>query len=150
MLLGDDHAEEEARDYDIRGIQRLEKNKGKKLKGSRKRKEAKIAAEVSGSGFKVNVNDDRFKAVLDGSDGRFGIDKTDPNFKDTTSMREILSEQTKRRKNKRQKKAHTSNVGTDVVVGAHVKTGSRKKTSGANALSSLVQRLKSQVDKPKS
>merc|ERR1712176_1194475 len=113
-LLVAGEEEEEARNYDIRGIQRLEKNKGKKLKGSRKRKEAKIAVDVSGSNFKINVNDDRFKAVLDGNDGRFGIDKTDPNFKDTTSMREILNEQSKRRKNKRQKKTHnTSNTNTE-------------------------------------
>jgi hypothetical protein len=148
-MAGED-AEEEARDYDMRGIQRLEKNKGKKLKGSRKRKEAKIAADVSGSEFKVNVNDNRFKAVLDGSDGRFGIDKTDPNYKDTTSMREILNEQTKRRKNKRRKKA------SDVEDAGINKTGGKKvnnsleKAGGASALSFLVQKLKSRVDQANS
>merc|ERR1712238_457769 len=88
LLLAGEYDEEKARDYDIRGIQRLEKNKGKKLKGSRKRKETKIAADVSGTSFKVDVKDNRFKAVLDGSDSRFGIDKTDPTFKDTSVMRE--------------------------------------------------------------
>jgi len=150
LLLAGEHAEEEVRDYDIRGIQRLEKNKGKKLKGSRKRKEAKIAADVSGTSFKINVNDDRFQAVLDGSDGRFGIDKTDSNFKDTTSMREILNEQTKRRKNKRQRKTHNvENIS--INDGNEKKTsGNRERTSGASALSFLVQKLKSQVDKAKS
>jgi hypothetical protein len=150
LLMAGEDAEEEARDYDMRGIQRLEKNKGKKLKGSRKRKEAKIAADVSGSEFKVNVNDNRFKAVLDGSDGRFGIDKTDPNYKDTTSMREILNEQTKRRKNKRRKKA------SDVEDAGINKTGGKKvnnsleKAGGASALSFLVQKLKSRVDQANS
>lgn len=148
LLMAGEQAEEEARDYDIRGIQRLEKNKGKKLKGSRKRKEAKIAADVSGSGFQINVEDNRFKAVLDGSDGRFGIDKTDPNFKNTTSMREILHEQTKRRKNsKRQKKAPQVENASINKLNEKKTSGNGGKTSGASALSFLVQKLKSQVDK---
>jgi len=150
LLLAKEHAEEDTRDYDIRGIQRIEKNKGKKFKGSRKRKEAKIVADVSGTNFKINVNDDRFKAVLDGGDERFGIDKTNPNFKDTTSMREILNEQSKRRKNKRQKNTHnTSNTNTE-NPSKRGNTVNEGKTSGASALSFLVQKLKSQVDKPRS
>lgn len=140
LLLAGDHDEEQKRDYDIRGIQRLEKNRGKKLKGSRKRWEAKVEADVSGTNFKVNVEDDRFRAVLDGNDGRYGIDKTDPNYKDTPAMRDILSEQTKRRKKKRQK-THES---VDEVV-PDVDVNNAVKTSGANALSSLVKRLKSRV-----
>ena len=147
LLLAGEHAEEEARDYDIRGIQRLEKNKGKKLKGSRKRKEAKKAADVSGSNFKINVDDNRFKAVLDGCDGRFGIDKTDPNFKDTTSMREILSEQTKRRKNKRQKKEHNAQSAVVTNQNGNKANDNGGGSSGASALSFLVQKLKSQVPK---
>ncbi|KAL3925163.1 MAG: hypothetical protein SGILL_000588 [Bacillariaceae sp.] len=143
LLLAGDHDEDQARDYDIRGIQRMEKNKGKKLKGSRKRKEAKIAADVSGTDFQVNVHDTRFNAVLDGSDGRFGIDKTDPNFKDTSAMRKILSEQTKRRKKKR-KKSTTSDSAEAVVPDVNSELAG--KTSGASALSSLVQRLKSRVE----
>ena len=121
----------------------MEKNKGKKLKGLRKRKEAKFAAEVSGTNFKVNVKDDRFKSVLDGSDGRFGIDKTDPSYKDTPAMREILSEQTKRRKTKRQKNDHLIENTVPDVSADHSNGG---KTSGASKLSLLVQRLKSRVD----
>lgn len=139
LLLAGDDDDEQTRDYDIRGIQRLEKTKGKKLKGSRKRKEAKVAADVSGTSFKINVQDDRFKAVLDGGDGRYGIDKTDPNYKDTPAMREILTEQTKRRKKKR-KHSEPPEVVPDVDAN---ETG---KTSGANALSSLVKRLKARVE----
>mmetsp|Transcript_31985 Transcript_31985/g.75232 ORF Transcript_31985/g.75232 Transcript_31985/m.75232 type:complete len:770 (-) Transcript_31985:49-2358(-) len=146
LLLAGEDAEEEARDYDIRGIQRMEKNKGKKLKGSRKRKEAKIAAEVSGSNFKVNVRDDRFQAVLDGSDARFGIDKTDPNYRDTAAMREILSEQTTRRKNKRQKKAHDKDT---IVPDVNANGANKGKSSGASALSFLVRKLKTQVNQNK-
>lgn len=141
LLLAGENEEEEARDYDIRGIQRMEKNKGKKLRGSRKRKEDKIAADVSGKGFKVDTQDTRFAAVLEGSDDRFGIDKTDPNYKDTSGMRKILSEQTERRKKKRRKKQ-----GSDIpVVAPNVSVEQNAKSSGANALSALVQKLKTQV-----
>jgi hypothetical protein len=137
-LLAGDNDEEQERDYDIRGIQRMEKNKGKKLKGSRKRKEDKTAADVSGTGFKVDVRDGRFSAVLDGTDGKFGIDKTDSNYKETSAMRDILAEQTKRRKKKRQKTKATT-------VAPNVDAESEVKTTGSSALSSLVQRLKSKV-----
>jgi hypothetical protein len=138
LLLAGDNDEEQERDYDIRGIQRMEKNKGKKLKGSRKRKEDKTAADVSGTGFKVDVRDGRFSAVLDGTDGKFGIDKTDSNYKETSAMRDILAEQTKRRKKKRQKTKATT-------VAPNVDAESEVKTTGSSALSSLVQRLKSKV-----
>jgi hypothetical protein len=138
LLLAGEDDDEEARDYDIRGIQRMEKNEGKKLRGSRKRKEDKLAADVSGKGFKVDLEDNRFAAVLEGSDGRFGIDKTDPNYKDTSAMREVLKEQTRRRKNKRQR-SKSEPVAPDVSA------ETAGKTTGSSALSSLVKRLKSKV-----
>ena len=141
LLLAGEHEEEEARDYDIRGIQRMEKNKNKKLKGGRKRKEDKLAADVSGKDFKLNVNDDRFAAVLDGADDRFGIDKTDPNYKDTSAMREILTEQSKRRRKKRRKTQEKQNS----VVTPNVTADKNAASAGANALSMLVQKIKTQV-----
>merc|ERR1712216_798153 len=99
------------------------------------RKGDKLSSDVSGKDFKVNINDDRFAAVLDGTDARFGIDKTDPRYKETSAMKEILSEQTKRRKKKRRKKNDHSIVPPDVSV---QDTG---KSSGASALSALVQKL---------
>lgn len=140
LLLAGDNDEEQEKDFDIRGLQRIEKNKGKKLKGGRKRKEEKITKDVSGTNFKVDVEDSRFAAVLDGTDGRFGIDKTDPNYKDTAAMRDILAEQTKRRKKKRQKTKPSSSAPAP-----DVSADSNAKTLGSNALSSLVQRLKTKV-----
>ena len=146
LLMAGEDEEEQARDYDIRGIQRMEKNKGKKLKGSRKRKEEKLAESVSGTEFKVNVEDNRFAAVLDGSDDRFGIDKTDPNYKDTQAMRDILAQQSKRRKKKRKKSSDNSPSANAVVkdVSADA-TQHGERSSGSAALSSLVKRLKSKV-----
>jgi hypothetical protein len=141
LLLAGEDEEEQARDYDIRGIQRMDKIKDKKLTGSRKRKEVKLASTVSGAGFKINVEDNRFAAVLDGSDHRFGIDKTDPNFKETPAMREILAEQTQRRQKKRRKVQPPERIAPNVSV------ESGGKNEGASALSSLVKRLKSKVAK---
>ena len=166
LLVAGEHEDDDARDYDIRGIQRLEKNQHKKFTGSRKRNEAKRAADVAGTTFQINVDDPRFGAVLDGTDARFGIDKTAPQFKNTTAMRTILSEQSKRRKQqqpppsahattktKRHKKnttAHHTNTTTisstvppDVTVDNKQHTTSTN--TGANALSALVQKLKSRV-----
>lgn len=102
IVVGDDSGDE-TRDFNMRRLERLEKNKQKTLHGARKRKEDKLSATVSGADFQVDVKDERFKAVLQGSDDRFGIDLTDPQFKETSAMREILAEQTRSRKNKRKK-----------------------------------------------
>jgi hypothetical protein len=117
----------------------MEKNKGKKLRGSRKRKEDKMAADVSGTDFQVDTKDSRFASVLEGTDARFGIDKTDPNFKETSGMREILAAQTSRRKKKRRQSRD------DVVPDVNAENSG--KSAGSSALSSLVQRLKSNVSK---
>lgn len=130
--------EEEARDFHMRDLIRIEKNKSKKLKGSRKRKEQEIASNLSGSEFKIDTRDSRFAAVLEGDDDRFGIDRTNPNYKETPAMREILAEQTKRRKEndrKKRKKNAIPDVNADDIG----------KSSGALALSSLVKSLKSKV-----
>jgi hypothetical protein len=146
LLVAGADGDEEAKDYDMRGLQRIDKNKDKKLRGSRKRREEAAVASVSGTDFKLDTGDIRFAAVLEGSDDRFGIDRTDPNFKETTAMREILAEQTRQRKSKRRKKNSGPKVISDVSAD-HVVADTTHTTSGASALSSLVKSLKSNVSK---
>ena len=138
LLIAGDNDEEAERDFDMRGIARKEKLKGKKLKGKRKRKEAEKAADVSGAAFHIDTTDSRFAAVLDGSDERFGIDRTDPNFKDTPAMQKVLTEQSKRRKAKKRAKI-ANDVSVDAINRSDAPTG------GAAALSSLVKSLKTKV-----
>lgn len=139
--------EEDQKDFDMRGIARLEKNKNKKLKGSRKRKELEKTETIAGVDFKINASDKRFSALLEGDDERFGIDVTDPHYKDTPAMREILAEQSKRRKNKRLKKETpepqktVGNVDADMLS----KEGTANNSAGAVALSNLVRSLKTKV-----
>jgi hypothetical protein len=80
---------------------------------------------------------------LEGTDDRFGIDKTDPAFKETPAMREILEQQKKRRKKKKSQAVSeaVTDIDADKMESTHVES------SGALALSSLVKSLKSKVNK---
>lgn len=89
--------EEHEKDYDMRGLTKLERNSNKKLKGKRKRQLETLVANVSGQGFHVDTTDTRFSALLDGHNDKFGIDRTNPAYKETSAMKELLHEQSKRR-----------------------------------------------------
>jgi murein L,D-transpeptidase YafK len=127
----------------MRDLVRVEKNRNKKLRGTRKRKEDQIAANTTGQDFHIDTSDSRFAAVLEGTDDRFGIDKTDPAFKETPAMREILEQQKKRRKKKKSQAVSeaVTDIDADKMESTHVES------SGALALSSLVKSLKSKVNK---
>jgi hypothetical protein len=131
----------------MRGLAKLERHAGKKLKGKRKRQMETLAANVSGQEFQIDTSDDRFAALLDGADDRFGIDRTNPMYKETGAMKTLLEEQTKRRKKNRGKKqdsAVTSQPSKDVdtKITGDVWTD---KSGGAMALSSLVKSLQQKV-----
>ena len=117
---------------------RIDKNKDKKLRGKRKLKEDAFAADVTGGGFQIDLHDDRFKALLDGNDERFGIDRTDSNFKETQAMRDLLKEQTKRRKRRKR-----SSVGMKKKTMPAEDSGRSQK----NDLDALVDRLKKNAKK---
>jgi hypothetical protein len=129
------------RDFDIRVVQRMEKNKDKKLTGARKRKEERLTGNI-GSEFQIDMTDERFKAVIEGKDERFGIDRTDPNFKETPAMKQILIEQTRHRR--KQRKLNDEMIQTSGNV-PDVNAHAMKPTSGSAALSALVSSIKSKV-----
>jgi hypothetical protein len=140
--------EEHVKDYDMRGLAKLERHAGKKLKGKRKRQMETLAANVSGQEFKIDTSDNRFAALLDGTDDRFGIDRTNPMYKETGAMKTLLEEQTKRRKKNRGKKRDTEVNKPDKVANTEItgdKNGWVDKSGGAMALSSLVKSLQQKV-----
>ena len=141
LMAGESH-EENARDYDMRTLQRLEKYKDKKLRGSRKRKEDERAAGATGVDFELDVRDERFKAVLEGDDDRFGIDRTNPSYKETPTMKLILKEQARRRKSKKQRQESSERT---VVPNVSADKLSVQKGTGAAALSALINRIKAKV-----
>jgi hypothetical protein len=132
-LLSDRDDSDDERDFDMRGLERIEKNKEKKLHGARKRKEDKLTANVTGSDFKVDTTDERFMAVLEGADDRFGIDRTDPSFRETPAMREILAEQSRRKKRRKL----PSDSGAN--------SGESKPSSASATLTELANRIKKKV-----
>ena len=140
--------EEHIKDYDMRGLAKLERHAGKKLKGKRKRQMETLAANVSGQEFKIDTKDDRFAALLDGTDDRFGIDRTNPMYKETGAMKTLLEEQTKRRKKSRGKKLDETVNKQNVESNTHIsgeKDGWMDKSSGALALGTLVRSLQQKV-----
>jgi len=157
LLIAGDDDEEDAKDFDMRGIQKLERHANKKLRGKRKRQLENLAANVSGQGFQVDTKDDRFSALLEGNDDRFGIDRTNPAFKETTAMKTLLEEQAKRRKKNRSKSSKEKASDKSKPQQSDGKGGNKddswvESSSGAMELSSLVKSLQTKVkssDKPK-
>lgn len=92
--------EDQKHDYNMREVVQAEKDKARGKK-SNKRKKAKLGedAPVGEDDFKIDTKDDRFSKLFEG-DSRFGIDKTSTEFRPTPAVKEILSEQTKRRAQK--------------------------------------------------
>ena len=112
------------KDFDMRGLVRLQQQESKKSK-----KKRSLDGDLAGTEFQINLKDDRFSSMLDGTDARFGIDPTDPNFKSTPAMKVILSEQSKRRREKHNRKQNQPTVGdleeqTDFESGGNVELNS--------------------------
>ena len=133
----------------MRGLTKLERHANKKLKGKRKRQLETLASNVSGQDFHIDTTDDRFSALLDGGDDRFGIDRTNPAYKETGAMKELLQEQSKRRNKKRNSKEidvkSNSTKKIDGITEHRNENSWKESSSGAMALSSLVQSLQQKV-----
>ncbi|KAI1416958.1 hypothetical protein F5Y13DRAFT_153452 [Hypoxylon sp. FL1857] len=96
-LMADDSKEaaEHLDHFDMNEITRAEKQKSKKHK-----KKGKKDVEDHGGlqeGFEMDVKDDRFKAVFESHE--FAIDPSNPKYKATHGMKQLLEERRKKRKN---------------------------------------------------
>ncbi|KAI1460313.1 hypothetical protein F4805DRAFT_390036 [Annulohypoxylon moriforme] len=96
-IMADDSKEtaEHLDHFDMNEITRAEKLKSKKFK-----KKGKKEAEDHGGlqqGFEMDVQDNRFKAVFESHE--FAIDPSNPKFKATQGMKQLLDERRKKRKN---------------------------------------------------
>ncbi|KAI1081639.1 hypothetical protein F5B20DRAFT_50266 [Whalleya microplaca] len=115
--------------FDMNEIARVEKLKSKKHK-----KKGKKGAEDHGGlqeGFEMDVKDDRFKAVFESHE--FAIDPSDPKFKATPGMKQLLEERRKKRKNE-----------PDGLDGGQRQDGAAKrhKTKRTDDLDTLVESVK--------
>ncbi|KAI1379550.1 hypothetical protein F4677DRAFT_336264 [Hypoxylon crocopeplum] len=96
-LMADDSKEavEHLDHFDMNEIVRVEKKRSKKHK-----KKGKKDVEDHGGlqeGFEMDVKDDRFKAVFESHE--FAIDPSNPKYKATQGMKQLLEERRKKRKN---------------------------------------------------
>lgn len=84
----------------IRETENIDASKSKKKKWSKKKKkvEGSIPSKKE-DGFKVDVRDDRFSALF--SSANYNIDPSDPSFKRTNAMDDLINEKQKRRKERK-------------------------------------------------
>jgi hypothetical protein len=88
--------EEHEKDYDMRGLTKLERQSIKSSRGSASVSLRPWRRMFPDRAF-TDTSDSRFPALLDGNDDRFGIDRTKPAYKETGAMKELLYEQSMRR-----------------------------------------------------
>ncbi|KAI1647921.1 uncharacterized protein F4817DRAFT_96116 [Daldinia loculata] len=97
--------------FDMNEISRAEKQKSKKHK--KRKKEVEDHGGLQ-EGFEMDVKDDRFKAVFDSHE--FAIDPSNPRYKATPGMKQLLEERRKKRK-----------TDTDATDGQQRQNGKAKK-----------------------
>ncbi len=129
----------------MRGLTKLERHSNKKLKGKRKRQLETLAANVNCQDFYIDTSDTRFSALLDGNDGRYGIDRTNPAFKETGAMKLLLQEQSERRRgNRNGLKAGDGGDGRNSKYEESI-DNNNVEICGATELSSLVKSIQQKV-----
>jgi hypothetical protein len=96
--------------------------------------------------FQLNLQDDRFHAVLEGSNANFGIDPLANEFRATDGMQSLLNEQHKRRQEKMRREEKAKRSGAASGPGGsseEIETNG----NGAGEIESLVKKLKAKSSK---
>ncbi|KAK7543181.1 pre-rRNA-processing protein ESF1 [Phyllosticta citricarpa] len=98
LLMADEGADAKLRHFDMKAIEKAEKEARRKGKGKGKKSKKSSAAidDDEQSGFHMDTADPRFKAVFDSHE--YAIDPTNPRFKRTQGMTALLEEGRKKRK----------------------------------------------------
>ena len=94
LLMAEDQADN-VRHFDMREIEKAEKEARRKGKSKTSKKKSK-EEDVVQDGFQVDSQDPRFKALFDSHE--YAIDPTNPRFKSTKGMKSLLEEGRKKRK----------------------------------------------------
>lgn len=143
LLMADDEANGEGvRHFDMREIEKAEKEA--RRKGKSKGKKSKKTEEAVKDDFKVEAEDPRFKALFDSHE--YAIDPTNPRFKGTEGMKSLLEEGRKKRKRSDREGAGEEDV---VVAKKKGKAGKEARAEGDDELKGLVARLKKGKGKSK-
>lgn len=96
LLMADEDREGGVNHFDMREIEKAEKEARKKGKAKKKNKKDKAGESAVVDEFKVETEDPRFKALFDSHE--YAIDPTNPKFKKTKGMETLLEEGRKKRK----------------------------------------------------
>jgi hypothetical protein len=140
LLMAGDGAEENVKHFDMREIQKAEKEKNKKGKFKNKKNKSKeldlieATAGATSNDFKVDTRDDRFQRIFESHE--FAIDPTNPRFKKTEGMKAILEEG--RKKRARQE------VGEE-VGGKKINKRARDPEGNGDEVMKLVEKVKKKV-----
>jgi hypothetical protein len=149
LLMADDEANGEGvRHFDMREIEKAEKEARRKSKNKGK-KTKKTAEDAVRDDFKVQAEDPRFKALFDSHE--YAIDPTNPRFKSTEGMKSLLEEGRKKRKME-DREAGDGEEGVAVAKKNKKGKGSSKEAKAAGGdddLKGLVARLKKGKSKSK-
>ncbi|KXL50033.1 hypothetical protein M433DRAFT_154189 [Acidomyces richmondensis BFW] len=95
LLMAEDEAEN-VRHFDMREIEKAEKEAKRRGKTSKTMRQAHSAEAVDNDGFKIDVADPRFSKVMESHE--YAIDPTNPRYKGTEAMKALLEEGRKKRK----------------------------------------------------
>ena len=141
LLMADDEANGEGvRHFDMREIEKAEKEARREGKNKGKKSKKTAEADVKDD-FKVQAEDPRFKALFDSHE--YAIDPTNPRFKGTEGMKSLLEEGRKKRK---REDREIGGEGEGVEVAKKNKKGKAGKEAkaegGDDDLKGLVARLK--------
>ncbi|RVX66881.1 hypothetical protein B0A52_09005 [Exophiala mesophila] len=133
------------RHFDMKAIEKAEKEEKKRGKKGQKAK-SKESQDGPGDDFKMDTADPRFARLFDNHE--YAIDPTNPRFKGTKAMKEVLDEGRKRKSD--QKKNKQAGPRTDLLDPDQGKKGRNKDKKANNDHGSSVSDVKSLVDKIKS
>ncbi|XP_073830292.1 ESF1 homolog [Musca autumnalis] len=101
LLLDDNEEDHKKQHFSLEKILKQEQETKSKKKRKKQLKKSKADIEELNKpiedNFQLNVNDDRFTAVF--TSHEFNIDPTDPHFKKTKAMEQLIHEKLKRRHN---------------------------------------------------
>ena len=147
LLMADDEANGEGvRHFDMREIEKAEKEARRKGKNKGKKSKKTAEADVKDD-FKVQAEDPRFKALFDSHE--YAIDPTNPRFKGTEGMKSLLEEGRKKRK-REDREIGGEGEGVEVAKkNKKGKAGKEAKAGGDDELKGLVARLKKGKGKSK-
>jgi len=129
---GDGNPGRKIRHFDMKEIERAEKLARKKGRSKNKKPKGGKATDADDAedAFKVDTSDPRFARLFDSHE--YAIDPTNPRFKATKGMREVLDEGRRRRDREHESKTKQAAVPEELQSGAGARGKDGKKKNKAS------------------